>query len=121
MDKTYQLEELEDKDHMTTALYLNSNGSVDCGATTGPVPKEASGEWKFDAESRRFEMKIKRVFEENKGDYSVERMYDGEMTLKDKSDLIECDGKMILQDFPVGFFKMISAADDLPEEHFKGV
>ncbi|KAJ8904575.1 hypothetical protein NDN08_001093 [Rhodosorus marinus] len=120
-NKSYQLDELEDKDSTTTALYLNRDGTVDCGNTTGPIPKLASGEWDLDPKNNRFMMKLTRTFEQDTGDYEVKRTYDGEMSMSKDEELINFEGKLILRDFPVGYFKMISASDDLPEEHMKAL
>lgn len=120
-NKSYQLEELEDECRTTTALYLNEDGTVECGETTGPKPVESSGEWNLDLVSQTFVMKLTRKFEEPKSTYTIEHMYDGSVTMNPKSDLISFDGKLLSNNFPVGFFKMISTTDDLPEEHFKAL
>ena len=67
----YQLEEMEDKDSSTTEIFLSSNGSVNVGLTSGPIPVDASGTWVHTGDDGLLKMTITRTYStgmQNKGD-----------------------------------------------------
>ncbi|KAA8499060.1 hypothetical protein FVE85_6645 [Porphyridium purpureum] len=108
----YQLDELEDKDTCVTAIYLCEGGEVKFGETDGPEPARVSGSWMLQ-EGNKFAMNIQRVFEDRTGEYTVTRDYIGSVTRH--LSYMEIDGTIQMQ-FPVGYFKLFNAKDDLPAE-----
>jgi len=63
VSKFFQLEELEDKESITTEIFLHKNFTVDVGLTNGPPPKNGYGTWSCDQQDNgKFRMKITRSF-----------------------------------------------------------
>uniref|UniRef100_A0A7S1XJP5 Uncharacterized protein n=1 Tax=Erythrolobus australicus TaxID=1077150 RepID=A0A7S1XJP5_9RHOD len=104
----YQLDELEDKETMCTALVLNAGGTVTCGKTDGPVPSKVEGSWALTGSD--FMLQLEREYDgEQSGNYVVSTEYVG--TAKKNLTYIEIDG-VINGKFPnVGYFKLFSADD----------
>eukprot|EP00183_Erythrolobus_madagascarensis_P000382 CAMPEP_0185847842 /NCGR_PEP_ID=MMETSP1354-20130828/2950_1 /TAXON_ID=708628 /ORGANISM="Erythrolobus madagascarensis, Strain CCMP3276" /LENGTH=185 /DNA_ID=CAMNT_0028548173 /DNA_START=43 /DNA_END=600 /DNA_ORIENTATION=+ len=104
----FQLDELEDKDSMCTAVVLNADGTASCGKTDGPVPVSVKGAWTL--EGAEFVMRLVREFEaESGGRYTISSEYVGDA--KKNLTYIEIDG-VINQKYPkVGYFKLFSADD----------
>nr|AFA52598.1 hypothetical protein [Vaucheria litorea] len=107
------LEELEDKDSCETSIVLNEDGSVSLGATSGPIPMSARGEWSM--EEKNFEMEITREFESIEP-FEVTRKFSGEIEeiLKETKTII-LSGDILMDETPVGFFKMISNLSDIED------
>ena len=123
-DKTYQLEELEDRDTCTTEVFLKADRSIHFGDTDGPIPADALGKWQVEEGTNNFRMAIRRQFvtgqsNTDMGEFSfeVEKLYVGEMTMVGES--VAITGKIKARDEfnpdlekEVGYFNMIDGTDD---------
>jgi len=123
-DKTYQLEEREDKDVWTTELFLNADRTVKFGQTDGAPFDKAMGTWEIYPGTNDFKMKIERRFNTGReksdvGEFSfvVERTYIGEMTEVGESvgitgviQAMEGLNNEIVKE--VGYFNMIDGTDE---------
>ena len=122
-NKSYQLEEMEDSEACSSAIYLNADGSVAMGVTDGPQPSSVQGTWNYDDDKKELRMDIKRSFE---GDYpfEVRRFLVGHLDERKGSELVVFSGNLFRDptDFSreeaVGYFSMIIANDDLPSENY---
>eukprot|EP00522_Entomoneis_paludosa_P009418 CAMPEP_0172441968 /NCGR_PEP_ID=MMETSP1065-20121228/2464_1 /TAXON_ID=265537 /ORGANISM="Amphiprora paludosa, Strain CCMP125" /LENGTH=349 /DNA_ID=CAMNT_0013191607 /DNA_START=45 /DNA_END=1094 /DNA_ORIENTATION=- len=121
-DKFYQLEEREDKECITTELFLLPNRVIDFGETDGPMPIATSGTWDVQPGTDNYSMLITRKFASGKegtdmGEFEFEtvREFKGEMTMVGES--VAITGVMIskddlLGDEEVGFFNMIDGTKE---------
>lgn len=127
--KTYQLEEDEDSLSCTSAVFLAPNGVVDIGRTDGPLPDRVEAKWLYeDEEGGRLTIDIMRWFGLDKTPFSVRRVLRGHLDdgSKHNRTLPLFTGAMYREDVfephcEVGYFAMILAIDDLPEEDFNVV
>ena len=61
-DRTYQLEELEDKDTCTSEVFLQADRTIYFGDTDGPIADEMVGRWDIEPDTNNFRMAIRRTF-----------------------------------------------------------
>ena len=105
-----QLEEVEHDTTTLTALRLVADGSVEYMETDGPTPTAMHGEWSSDGED--FWMILSRVFD-GKFDtaFTVARIYHGQ--LEGTEDFQTAAGEVLIEDNPVGYFKVLYLSDEL--------
>lgn len=125
VDRSYQLEELEDAGDTISALYLSSDGSVSHGRTDGPVPESVAGEWVYDEAGRALTLQLERRFKEGEVEFAVTRVLAGHLDAKDTDELAMFTGNMYQsakdigdKNAAVGHFSMCVATDDLPSENY---
>mmetsp|Transcript_5905 Transcript_5905/g.7460 ORF Transcript_5905/g.7460 Transcript_5905/m.7460 type:complete len:202 (-) Transcript_5905:304-909(-) len=123
-DKTYQLEEMEDKDTCTTEVLLRADRNIQFGDTDGPIPADVIGKWEVDEGTDNYRMAIRRKFVTGQDNtdmgeftFEVEKLYVGEMTMVGES--VAITGKIMAKDEfnpaierEVGYFNMIDGTDD---------
>lgn len=126
-NKAYQLEEDEDENSCTTAVYFHEDRTITFGRTDGPEPDRVHATWNFNPNNGELIIDIERFFEGERGiEFMVKRILRGHLddTRKNLGDLPVFQGAMYAHpaDFSkhseVGFFAMILAIDDLPSEDF---
>lgn len=125
VDRSYQLEELEDAGDTISALYLSSDGSVSHGRTDGPVPDSVAGEWIYDEGAKALTLQLERRFKESGVDFTVTRVLAGHLDAKDQDNLAMFAGNIYQntrdigdKGAAVGHFSMCVATDDLPTENY---
>lgn len=110
-EREFQLEELEDRDVAVTSVVLKEDGSIEAGATNGPIPLSCRGKWSFD--DNKFSMEISREFDASIP-YTVSRSLTGFIEeVLPATDTVIIAGDIVMEDMDVGFFKMISAPSDI--------
>jgi hypothetical protein len=117
------MEELEDKENISTEIHLKPDNTVAFGETDGPPPAETVGVWTFNEDENIFEMKVVRTFGAglsgtNIGefDFGVERTYVGIVTKVGNA--VAVSGSIRLTDDltlgggdKVGFFNLIDTTE----------
>mmetsp|Transcript_10695 Transcript_10695/g.22647 ORF Transcript_10695/g.22647 Transcript_10695/m.22647 type:complete len:196 (-) Transcript_10695:141-728(-) len=127
-DKTYQLEELEDKDTCTSEVFLQADRTIYFGDTDGPIADEMVGRWDVEPGTNNFRMAIRRTFGAGRDTkdstamgefrFDVEKLYEGEMTMVGESVAIQGAIKVNdplnpdMEPMEVGYFNMIDGTDD---------
>lgn len=106
-NKSYQLEEREDRECSTTELFLREDRVIEFGDTDGPVPLEVDGTWQIEEGTDNYSMKIRRKFRtgsdgRDMGEFEFEtvREYKGEMTMVGES--VAITGVMLTKDDILG-------------------
>lgn len=125
-NKSYQLEEDEDSCSCTSAVYLSEDGSLSIGRTDGPRPDKVDASWTYSDRDGELLLQIERYFGSDATPFSVKRILKGHLddTRKNLSGLPIFEGAMYKEptDFSphseVGWFAMILAVDDLPQDDF---
>lgn len=126
-NKSYQLEEDEDENSCTTAIYLHEDGSVTLGQTDGPDPDSVKASWSYRDEDGELSIDIERYFQgEQNIEFMVKRILVGHLDNSSRKnlDLPIFTGAMypyptdFAKHTAVGFFAMILATDDLPKEDY---
>lgn len=84
-DKYFQLEEFEDQERCTTAIFLRSDKRVEIGLTDGPRHVNGVGNW--EVEGNAFKMTLVRKFaaghahsDMGQFEYEVQRIFEGDLT-----------------------------------------
>lgn len=125
-NKSYQLEEDEDSLSCTSAVYLAEDGTLTIGRTDGPSPDSVEASWTYSDRDGALMLQIERFFGSDATPFSVKRILLGHLddTRKNLEGLPVFEGGMYQEppDFSphseVGWFAMILAVDDLPNETF---
>ena len=124
-DRSFQLQELEDSATCVSALYLKSDGSLKVGQTDGPAPSSVEGNWKYNEDEEELQIDLTRHYKGDNYTYEVQRYFIGHFDNKKDSDLAVFSGKIFRDsatdftpDEAVGYFEMIIATDDLPDESY---
>lgn len=124
-NKSYQLEEDEDALSCTSAIYLNADGTLKIGRTDGPRPDKVDASWQYNPDDGELLLEIERFFDESgRTPFSVKRVLRGHLdeTQKNLAGLPVFAGGMyqwpadFSQKSEVGWWTMILAVDDLPED-----
>jgi hypothetical protein len=117
------MEELEDKENISTEIHLMPDNTVAFGETDGPPPAKTVGVWSFNEDENIFEMKVVRTFgaglsatDLGEFDFGVERTYVGIVTKVGEN--VAVSGSIRLTDDvtlgggdKVGFFNLIDTTD----------
>lgn len=126
VNKSYQLEEDEDSFSCTSAVYLSEDGTLSIGRTDGPKPDKVDASWTYSDRDGELLLQIERHFGSDATPFSVKRILRGHLddTRKNLEGLPIFEGAMYQEptDFSphseVGWFAMILAVDDLPQDDF---
>ncbi|CAN0230387.1 unnamed protein product [Ascophyllum nodosum] len=111
-EREFQLEELEDRDVAATSVVLKNDGSIEAGATNGPLPLSCRGKWSF--QDKKFTLEITREFDASIP-YTVTRILAGFIEeVLPATDTVIISGDITMEEnMEVGYFKMISAPSDI--------
>lgn len=125
-NKSFQLEEDEDSFSCASAVYLNEDGTLTFGRTDGPRPDSVNATWSYSDRDGELLLEIERFFGADATPFAVKRILKGHLddSRKNLEGLPVFAGGMYIPpaDFSphseVGWFAMILATDDLPDDSF---